>query len=35
MKLPDRTHFLSTRNVPLWAGVMIVAIFSAMVVWMR
>ena len=22
MKLPDKTHFLSTRNIPLWAGLM-------------
>ena len=35
MRLPDKTHFLSTRNVPLWAGLTIVAIFAIMIVWLR
>ena len=35
MNLPDKTHFLSPRNVPLWAGLTLALIFAAMIVWLR
>ena len=35
MKLIDKTPFFSSRNVPLWAGVVIVIAFAAMILWLR
>ena len=29
----DKAPFLSLRNLPLWAGVALLLVFAAMVVW--
>lgn len=34
MKTLEKTPFLSPRNLPLWAGVAMVAIVAAMVAWL-
>lgn len=30
---PDKTPFLSLRNVPLWMGLAIAGVVAAMVIW--
>lgn len=34
MQTLDKAPFLSPRNLPLWAGLVMVGIFAAMVVWL-
>lgn len=34
MTAPEKTPFLSPRNLPLWAGLAGVAIFAAMIAWL-
>ena len=34
MQTPEKTPFLSPRNLPLWAGVALVGIVAAMVAWL-
>jgi len=34
MRVPEKTSFLSPRNVPLWFGIGLVLAIAAMIAWL-